>query len=69
MWDFAIAVAGDDVGCKARHGFHLAGGKVGIAAGVAGILDLDPYGRGVDIGLAAPEGNARMPGAEILGHI
>ena len=64
----ANAVTSDDVLAQGFHGLQLRLGKVGIAAIMAGIVDLDADRGGVYVSLAGPDGLARVPGPHLLRH-
>ncbi len=62
------AVTGHDVAAERGDGAHLRFREIRIAAGVAGVLNLDADGRRVDVALPRPIGHARVPGPHFLGH-
>ncbi len=62
------AAALSDVAAERRDGLHLLQRKVGIAAVVAGVVDLDADRGRVDVALAGPVRGARVPGALRLRH-
>ena len=47
---------------------HLRFGEVRVPELVAGVLHLDADGGRIDVSLAGPDGEARMPGALVLRH-
>ena len=61
-------VTRENIETQSFHGIHLGGREFGVVEFVAGVVNLDADGAGVDIVLARPMGVARVPGAHVFGH-
>src|SRR5688572_12914679 len=60
--------AHDDIAAQRSYRAHLLRRKFRISVLVAGILDLDTDGAGVDVRLTRPVRGTSMPSPRILGH-